>query len=420
MDPQYRRALMLTDVFEAQLKCQSDDTTFLIVLIVFNAALLVWGIYLVVRTRGVESNFNESSYIGLAVYNCTFVAIIALAIIFSLNERIPTGVKIVQAVAVIYVVIFTVLVVYIPRFFRLKQASDMPSEVTVTGGTSVNSLAPAEIMAFLGHIRKLEQELTSNSLPVPPRPPLPTAGGPRGAAPAASAANPAAATAGGQGGLQGSSSGAGGMFGRSNARYGSQPGSQMNAASQGSYVGSGGDDAAAAGMYGGGGGTAGDVEMAAMHQSTDQLGNSLYNSSSTYGNASGERDMSHSNMNTNNNANGSNSNNDSIYKSQPMGYEAMVSKYDQDKRASAAARAEHARQQEIEAERRAAVQAAAAASGGAGAGAGEGAGGAGGAGAVVNPYAQNGVGRGSTNNQRRLLSKPAGQTIGMRRDNTNL
>jgi 2',3'-cyclic-nucleotide 2'-phosphodiesterase (5'-nucleotidase family) len=442
MDPQTRRPVMVSDGFQAEIACKSDDSTFILALIVYNAALMVWGIYLAIRTRNVDSNFNESAFVGMAVYNCTFIGIIALALILTLNTDYPAAAKVVQGVAVPYVVIFTILVVYVPRFLKIKDASQMAT--TDTGNTSIQmaGLGAVEVAQFMNCIRKLEQELTDNGCAVPPRPQLPLGAGGnyRG-----STGESGAASAGGgymagkpdtvpttlkhtsSGVGAGNGAGGGGMFGRTNLALTRNYSNGPDASGPVVNIEDGPVDTADPERGGGGGG----------------------------GGAEG-----------------------TIYKQRPPAFDRMVSDFEQQKQQDVVDRAQQAQAQAYEAQRRAALQAAQdrntgtlmgsspmvgprgsimSPSAGAGSrvgvnvnamasprGGGPGAAFAGapvtpaaaGAPPVVNPYAMppradsfgpgaanagaaaagvSGAGRGVTRPQRKLFAKPSGETAGSRR-----
>ena len=121
-------------------RCSSDEIAFTAVLLVYNGLLLAWGIYLAVRTRNVDSNFNESKYIGAAVYNCALVALVSLLFAYAVALTQPNVATVVRGWLLAYVVIFTLTVLFAPRlqlFFHgvresqaaRTQASDLERQV---------------------------------------------------------------------------------------------------------------------------------------------------------------------------------------------------------------------------------------------------------------------------------------------------
>lgn len=117
-----------SDHFSAIVLCMAQPLVPAVV-ISFNGLLLFWGVYLAFKTRHLEENFNESTYIGVAIYNCAFVGVIALPLVYTLRESSPAVALLLRILAICYVVVFTLLVVYIPRVLMVwRNVSGSPSQ----------------------------------------------------------------------------------------------------------------------------------------------------------------------------------------------------------------------------------------------------------------------------------------------------
>ena len=63
------------------LQCQCDNQwVWQGLLIGVNAILVIYGVYVSIVTRKIKVPFNESKYIGLAIYNCGVIAPLGIAI----------------------------------------------------------------------------------------------------------------------------------------------------------------------------------------------------------------------------------------------------------------------------------------------------------------------------------------------------
>jgi len=144
--------------------CQSTHATFQTGmqwgLIGFNLAISVIGGYLAVRTRHVETNYKESKYIGLSIYNVFVMAMIVLCIEFAGGSS-PTAQFLVLVFGILMVSCFTLLVLFLPKFLLTLN----PDRVMERGG---NSFLSNQGGSFLekrsGGIvkQRSESELTNN------------------------------------------------------------------------------------------------------------------------------------------------------------------------------------------------------------------------------------------------------------------
>lgn len=111
--------------WEATMSCGSSQSTiFLIVAIIYNAAIIAWNLYLIVQTRDVRlSSFNDTRTLALGVYNITILCLTILPTVFVLAQRSPYFTWLIQNLVIAYVCIFNVATVYVPRFWRVWKPS---------------------------------------------------------------------------------------------------------------------------------------------------------------------------------------------------------------------------------------------------------------------------------------------------------
>jgi hypothetical protein len=102
--------------------CSSDNQNLLIaILFAYNGALLLWGVYLALRTRHLEKQINESRNIAMSIYNMTVVLIVLVPIIVRLNHLDPTASAILLSVLVDYIILFTLLCLFVPKFVSIMK-----------------------------------------------------------------------------------------------------------------------------------------------------------------------------------------------------------------------------------------------------------------------------------------------------------
>jgi 2',3'-cyclic-nucleotide 2'-phosphodiesterase (5'-nucleotidase family) len=130
LSPLEPRASALTDSYQYAMLCASDSTVFTAVLFVYNGMLMVWGVYLAVRTRNVDSNFNESKHIGGAIYNCAFSCLIMILVMYVIVSTNPTIAYLIKAWLVAYIIVCTLTIMFLPRFRLLAAGSDGRMDVT--------------------------------------------------------------------------------------------------------------------------------------------------------------------------------------------------------------------------------------------------------------------------------------------------
>ncbi len=105
------------DAFEYSRGCASQSKVFEILSYVFKAALTCWGIHLAYETRDVDANFNESRFIGLAIYNVALMCAITIPIISLLQASMPGAATLLRGLVTGYIVMFSLGAIYGYRLY---------------------------------------------------------------------------------------------------------------------------------------------------------------------------------------------------------------------------------------------------------------------------------------------------------------
>jgi len=83
---------------------------FLVLSFGYKGILLLFGIFLAFQVKDVEKNFNESKLLGVTIYNCSFLGVVALPVLFALSSNDPIAYTAILVVSINYVAIFTLIV----------------------------------------------------------------------------------------------------------------------------------------------------------------------------------------------------------------------------------------------------------------------------------------------------------------------
>jgi len=86
------------------------STYFLVVSFGYKAVLLLFGIFLAFQVKDVEKNFNESKLLGLCIYNCSFLTVVALPVLLVIQKNNPDAYTAFLVVAINYVAITTLAI----------------------------------------------------------------------------------------------------------------------------------------------------------------------------------------------------------------------------------------------------------------------------------------------------------------------
>lgn len=108
------------DNFTACIICNTKSTNLLAsLLIIFNGIFLLWGSYLSYKIKNIESNFNESTQLGISMYNASVTSIFTAALVFFLRTRVPSAASVLRVTTVLYISLFTIIVIYTPRLINI-------------------------------------------------------------------------------------------------------------------------------------------------------------------------------------------------------------------------------------------------------------------------------------------------------------
>eukprot|EP00455_Lapot_gusevi_P021830 TRINITY_DN2281_c0_g1_i3.p1 TRINITY_DN2281_c0_g1~~TRINITY_DN2281_c0_g1_i3.p1 ORF type:complete len:695 (+),score=180.38 TRINITY_DN2281_c0_g1_i3:148-2232(+) len=157
--PYAAKGVLSSSDFSAIVTCSSEQGTFLTILLLFyHGMLMLWGMSLAYKTRHVEKNFNESRFIGLALYNLFFISIFAIPVIFAVGTSQHELGILVRCFATLYIVAFTVLVLFANRFYAIyKGQGHFHTQPTARTTTQHTSHAPENTVS-MHEYDKLQKE----------------------------------------------------------------------------------------------------------------------------------------------------------------------------------------------------------------------------------------------------------------------
>jgi basic membrane protein A len=123
----------LTTDLQRNVFCYSPNAlTFQLVLILYKAAVLIFGMFIAVATRNVRSDFNESKQIGFSIYNIFFVSAVILPLLYFLPMRFDAY-YVLANVLILWIPSVTLLLLFVPK---LRIAINNPNQ---SGGASSTS-----------------------------------------------------------------------------------------------------------------------------------------------------------------------------------------------------------------------------------------------------------------------------------------
>jgi len=102
-----------------QRECVSDgDTAFISILIVVKGILLAFGCYVTFQVRQIPSNWNESRYIAVSIYNVVVLSFVYVIINYAISIPISSF-TIAQAVFILVGTTITLCSMFIPKFILI-------------------------------------------------------------------------------------------------------------------------------------------------------------------------------------------------------------------------------------------------------------------------------------------------------------
>ena len=123
----------------------SESMGFVYTHLVLKCGFLLFGIALTWLVRNIPSNFNESSYIGMCIYNVSIVICFVVPLI-SANVGGYTTIYLIRAFAIMFVSLTTVLVLYFPKLLLIASAGRISrSGLAAATGESPLHLTPLDV-----------------------------------------------------------------------------------------------------------------------------------------------------------------------------------------------------------------------------------------------------------------------------------
>jgi ABC-type branched-subunit amino acid transport system substrate-binding protein len=107
--------------------CTTEDSLpFAIILIIFKAALILAGVVLGFWSRKIRSEYNESKFILIAMYNITFAALILL-VLFAIGISDRYIDFLIRSIAILWGVTATLCILLIPKIYYVATGSNDPT-----------------------------------------------------------------------------------------------------------------------------------------------------------------------------------------------------------------------------------------------------------------------------------------------------
>jgi gamma-aminobutyric acid type B receptor len=105
----------------------AQSLPFAIILIVYKALLIIAGVVLGFWSRKIRSEYNESKFILIAMYNITFSAIILL-VLFAIQLSDRYIYFLIRSIAILWGVTATLCVLFIPKIYYIMTGSKDPTK----------------------------------------------------------------------------------------------------------------------------------------------------------------------------------------------------------------------------------------------------------------------------------------------------
>jgi hypothetical protein len=115
--------------------CSSPEPTFAYIAFVFEFLQLLWGVSLCVQLSGVPSEFSESTYIALGIYNTTLITTICGALIYSFDLD-PDPQTLLTGSSLFFSSNVMLLLVFLPKILRANKANSRVAAEAMTMATA--------------------------------------------------------------------------------------------------------------------------------------------------------------------------------------------------------------------------------------------------------------------------------------------
>jgi len=111
--------------------CESDDDIGLAIYLAFKALVLLYGCYLSVVVRGVDSRFNESVSLATSIYITFTIGLLVILLGFFLRH-FPNAPLVVHAVGMVFPFTFTICAQFLPKFYMIYGNKEFSSASVAT------------------------------------------------------------------------------------------------------------------------------------------------------------------------------------------------------------------------------------------------------------------------------------------------
>lgn len=137
----------LLTIYTSVTECGSSDLTIPYILLASKGLLVMWGCYIAFVTRNVASDFNESKYTSMAVYNMLFSMGLLIPILLLIRSE-REAVYFLVAFCGLWIALATLLLFFLPKFLRIylgNEAFESSASQSASGIRHSGSKGPGTV-----------------------------------------------------------------------------------------------------------------------------------------------------------------------------------------------------------------------------------------------------------------------------------
>jgi hypothetical protein len=116
------------DIDTVSLICSSTSATVTFIIFLKQGVMTIWGVYLAYSTREVHKNFNETTAIGVCIYNSAVFTATIVPIVIYIEPSDPVVAAFLRGLLTSYIAIFTLVCLYAPRFYLIWKKQDFAAQ----------------------------------------------------------------------------------------------------------------------------------------------------------------------------------------------------------------------------------------------------------------------------------------------------
>jgi len=135
----------------------AEEDVFTLVFLIYKAIKLAFGIWLSFKLRNVNTNYNETKYIGLATYNLAF-CLFVLIVFWRLNGGILLG-YVLKYITIMWGVGVTLFVMFIPKFYFIRR--NITKTKIVKRGTTSHGSQVVKTTKLESENKRLREEIAN-------------------------------------------------------------------------------------------------------------------------------------------------------------------------------------------------------------------------------------------------------------------